>query len=169
MKTFWNAMNSNARLRNQNFRLSWSKEWGMCHFNHWNHVCFYIHKVQTLYIVYSLQNLVSVFTVFCSEKKLKYWEFIPLCSLTLLGVILALEHLSSITAVVRNRKFSATKFPSAICICCWTHRLQFHFNRRKTVYLTCKCIPFSAYRERTKVDFLIVIQGNIKRTISTRM
>lgn len=120
-----------------------------------------------IYFIHFRTSFMS-YGCFCSEEKPKPWEFLLSCSLTLLGVMLALEPLSSITDVVGNRKFSVTKFQSAICICCWAHRLQFHFNRRKTIYFTCKCIPSSAPREAIGVDFPISIQRNIKRTIFIR-
>ena len=140
----------------------------MWYFNHWNHRCFYINKVQTLYMLFQFRTYFPSSWCFCSEKKIEHWEFRLSCSLTLLGVMLALEHLSSITDVVGNRRFSVTKFQSAICICHRAHRLQFHFNRRETIYFTCKCIPSSAPRESARVDFPIAILRNIKRKFFTR-
>ena len=140
----------------------------MWYFNHCNHRCFYIGKVQTWYMLFQFRTYFPSSWCFWSEKKLEHWEFWLSCSLTLLGVMLALERLSTITDVVGNRRLSVTKFQSAICICHGVHRLQFHFSRRETIYFTCKCIPSSAPRERARVDFPIAILRNIKRKIFTR-
>lgn len=101
---------------------------------------------------FSVQNLLSKFMVFLFRKEagtLGISTFLQ-SHFTWYDVF-ALEHLSSITDVAGNGRFSVTKFQSAICICHGVHRLQFHFNRRETTYFTCKRIPSSAPRERAMI------------------
>lgn len=125
-----------------------------------------IHKMQTLYVFHSVQNLVSELMVFFSRKEAK-----TLGVSTFLQSHFAWCDVGTGASVKYNRCCQEQKILCDQVSICYSHMLlstqiEFYFNRIKTVCFTCKCIPFSAPRERTRVDFPIAIQGN--RTISTR-
>lgn len=147
-------MNSNIKFKKPEL-LSVSREWGMWYYNLLkSQMLLPQQKSEALCMLFQFRTyFFQVHGVFVQEKSWNIWEFRLSCSLTLLGMMLALEHLSSITDILQRRKIFCDQV-SICCICHGVHRLQFHFNRRETTYFTCKRIPSSAPRER---DFPLLL------------
>lgn len=101
-------------------------------------------SVARVYTLFFWEPHGLVNSAFVQKRSYNRCSYSP-CSIALLEVILAMQQLSSATDVIANRKFSVTKFQSAICICCWAHRLQF---QKKEDYFTCERIsPFSSLKK----------------------